>query len=591
MSSETVAFYDLEATEWDKPLSACAVTADGDLIYYTGADSWERLANDMIRIGGVWVAHYGGGYDHLLMLKYLGSIKTVILTGTKPVIIEMMNGIKLVDSYPSFAVPLAKMGEYVGRPKLVYDRARLESLTPQELKEYNLNDVLILRDCWYLADSVSADLGMVRKLTAGSAAKEALKVLEPETYRSLKSARVNIDTFAGIDGSIAVGGLTEVFQRGYFENINVFDIKSSYPSAWLMGDMPIGLRQVEKHRWQDAWCDELASVRVRVTRRATNRVSTIRRGDKGAGTFEAWTVADERRLMENDEHILDIKIIDAYEPESSITMGHTFVDELFRLKEQGVPFAKVWVNSLHGKAGENPLKRSLTSHLPQNIHHSRMPRKLPIGLWDYFTLASFGRIVDTCAPHVQPLVAAQIYGRARAKLISMLRDVQAAGYIVYYCDTDSIFTNATPAQMAQVLGNRYGKGLGCLDFEGGPFDGWILGKKLYYLQDKNNKVKTAAKGVNIKNMSKASFDLFSGPLLTSEGRRGLYAESDDGVDMRARIFAQAAVDSAIISTGGITPFLHGAARGQWKRNSLTREIRATAGGKTYDTNGVGYYTE
>ena len=62
--------WDIESTDWDQPIAVCAVSEHGDEIKIYGRDCLPKMAKEMKKIKGSWVAHAGGIYDTLLMLRH-----------------------------------------------------------------------------------------------------------------------------------------------------------------------------------------------------------------------------------------------------------------------------------------------------------------------------------------------------------------------------------------------------------------------------------------------------------------------------------------------------------------------------------------
>lgn len=104
---------------------------------------------------------------------------------------------------------------------------------------------------------------------------------------------------------------------------------------------------------------------------------------------------------------------------------------------------------------------------------------------------------------MQPLAGAYVLGRARVALSKVMLALASAGHRLYYCDTDSIHTSATPAQFERALGlGCIGPALGAWKRETGPSGAVYCAPKLYWLDDGNKK---AAKGVDRSKMTRDVF--------------------------------------------------------------------------------------
>lgn len=573
--------YDLEASRWTKELSAAAITSNGKEYFFKGPGCFQKLARLMQKVKGKWAAHYGGGYDHLLMIPLLGEIKTAILTGSRLFSIKFVSGLELIDTFPSWLCGLAAVGKYVKRPKLNYDRTKLAALSEDELKEYNLNDCRILRDGWKTAEEFSSSVGMTHKMTAGSAAVEALRVLEPDTWTAFARNKISWQTLTTLE-NIAPGGFTDFMSVGPVSGIHCYDIKSSYPFRYSdpnglgagIEEYPIG---------QKTWDDPLTVVKVSWFLDIYNDDVTIAPAKDeetglSAGHCSNWLSYDERLLLDSDPRVSRVVQHKAYGPKERLPdAGKEFLRILYEWKNDGVFFAKVWLNSLHGKFCEKVIKDTWDFHKPTETFLGLPPEQIDgVGLWRFEKLA-----VDSdgyAAPHFQPINGMLVYGRARAHIIGIIRKIQQAGFKVYYCDTDSVFTNCPPDIM-RVLGIDCGDNLGQLSYEGGPLSGYILGRKLYYLSNEDKSiVKIAAKGVPMKRLTSAT------------KKFGLYSEKSKGKDLQLQIFKQIwEKKSAKILRTGVTPFVVGSGPGKWERFRQIRTLRVCETSRWFDDDGVGHY--
>lgn len=101
--------------------------------------------------------------------------------------------------------------------------------------------------------------------------------------------------------------------------------------------------------------------------------------------------------------------------------------------------AKLFLNSLYGKFGMNTEREKLWFFPTEKdcFEHELTP--LPD------TDPAFGAFSETTnsePPYVIPHIAAWITARSRIRLWSLMQDMLDGGYSIYYCDTDSIVTDA-----------------------------------------------------------------------------------------------------------------------------------------------------
>ncbi len=584
-----IGVYDLETFRrtWDKELSAACIDPDGTDHYWFGSGCFEKCAKHMLRVKGKFAAHFGGGFDHLLMIPFLGKIVSAILAGSRLLSIKFACGVELVDTFPQWLTSLKAVGKSIGLPKLEYNPNTLANLSPGDLRAYNIRDCEIVRRGWQNAGEYCASVGMAHKGTAGAAAIEAISVLEPDTYKAWARNRLHWETLTTMP-SIAPGGLTEMFGLGPVSGVYCYDLKSSYPFRYSdENGLGAGLKAYPPNR--STWNDPLAICEVSWFLDVSKDSTTIAPGrdkDTGlaAGNCTNWLCYDERVLLETDERVSKVDTIRAYGPVERLPRaGKDFQKILFKWKEEGVFFAKVWLNSLHGKFCERVAKDTWDAIYPKKCFLGEInPPQLVEGvdLWRFEKLAvdESGPYEGRAKPHYQPINGALIYGRARAHIISIIRTIQKAGWRVFYTDTDSVFTNCPPLIMASLFGSGMGSDLGQLSFEGGPYNGWILGRKLYYLVNDTDQ-KIAAKGVPMKRLNSA------------KKKFGIYADATDGHNLQPAVFNDIWRNgSAKILRTGVAPFVRGSVLGHWGKFSELRTLNITTGNKTYGADGIGHYS-
>lgn len=573
--------WDIETTSWDQILCACVVSSTGERWTFWGGDALERIADLMEELGGTWVAHAGGIFDvPLLMNVDRPKLSKLIVTGSSILCAEGPKRLKLRDTYPATLASLSKLGDWVGLAKLDVDRGHLEDITQQETLDY------CVRDCEVLLKATEAFLayqesqGARKAWTAGAAAVSLLRALEPGTWALLR--RHALDEHCAIGAAAAVqGGRVEAWAKGKIPRVWSYDFKSSYPARYAEQKLGVGCRPavpgdtcaIWLARWQwpdrrmippvlDAWCKA------------------------GAGWCEGWIVPEERAAL--IECGVAVTLIEGWAAITEAEVGQNFVRELYAQKAQGVPWAKVYVNSLHGKFSETILKDQWTREHPSEYWAEIPPTKH--GRWWH----SVTKAIDKdgrAAPHVQPIAAAQILGRARVALWRVAHKLQNAGWEVYYCDTDSMHSNCPPDQMA-AAGIALGGQLGDLELESGPeaCEGIYLGPKAYLLIRDGEIVKSALKGVPLRayEHGQVTRDYLSGDYVYAEA-----ANRGHGEDLRIQLFENALhPDRNVFAVKeGITSFTRGVKmRGDvYAKETLRRNIRPTSRGKKFGPGPADYY--
>lgn len=76
------------------------------------------------KIGGTWIAHNGGRFDHLLLMNHLPRADRLYMTGSgilKATWLKSVDGPKLElrDSYPWWLASLEKVAKGVGMDKML----------------------------------------------------------------------------------------------------------------------------------------------------------------------------------------------------------------------------------------------------------------------------------------------------------------------------------------------------------------------------------------------------------------------------------------------------------------------------------------
>lgn len=143
---------------------------------------------------------------------------------------------------------------------------------------------------------------------------------------------------------------------------------------------------------------------------------------------------------------------------------------------------KQYLTNLYGKFGQNSERERLwffpTDEEFAEHELTPIPNASP-------QMGAYVEKTEATPPYVIPHIAAWITARARVRLWSLMFGYLSQGYRIYYCDTDSIVTDA-PIQSSPALGD--------LKLECQVKRAWFVAPKMYYLEklDKSETVK--AKG-------------------------------------------------------------------------------------------------
>lgn len=547
-------YYDIEAVNWDVVICIVAISARGEVMRWFNEDWNEQSAT--ARSGSthtlrqaraffdrhakvVW-AHAGGLYDHLLMWSVTDPPHEVILTGSSVMLAKTRNAngqeLKWRDTMPRWLCSLEKVGKALGKPKGDLDRSRLHTYHAHEILAYCEQDVAILRAGSLLEDQWLASYG-VKANTSGSAAVELLRVMDPETWMALARNPVPRSVLCGKEPytpewdedpcsdlkadfrppplSLVTGGRTETRRIGHVTGpIHVYDIHSSYPSQYSYAPLWVGCvpdRSTDLDA--EGWIDLVQWEQHPLPGYTAPELGI---GGFGCGTLTArmhWELAQwldgQTSLGVRNVRRLGV----GYRGSEKVTgFGAAFVRTLFDLKDAASRpdadavkrrlsfFAKVTVNSLHGRFGINPDREKHV--LPEDFKRPLMtPDGERIG-WDPSWYQEEPTLLPA-SPSQQPILAAAILGRGRLQWARTALALEKAGHSVLYGDTDSIMTHATPDQFVDATwhaGARgFGPALGQWGHEGEYESATILAPKVYVLHGKGDvKPKLTAKGMPVR---------------------------------------------------------------------------------------------
>ena len=134
-----------------------------------------------------------------------------------------------IDTLNYAQMSVKKMGEIIGMPKLESPEFGNYPKDQEEMDymiKYNLRDSWVTYKFMKFIIEKTEELGATFKLTAASTAMSLFK----NKYLGDKVIFGNkVETLRELFKSY-YGGRTEVFRRGYFKNVNFYDINSLYPS-------------------------------------------------------------------------------------------------------------------------------------------------------------------------------------------------------------------------------------------------------------------------------------------------------------------------------------------------------------------------
>lgn len=372
--------------------------------------------------------------------------------------------ITMLDTLNWWRHSLALIGESVGAPKLPMPR---QSSSREKWDIYCRNDVEVIRTAvhrWW-AFLARYDLGGFAPTLASQAFR---------TYRHrFMDARILIDA-----NPVALelardsyhGGRTEAFRIGRVKGpIRVFDVNSMYPYVMREQLFPTALKlharnptHAELARWLSSRC---VVARCQVVTRVP-RYAVVRDGRLlfPIGRFYALLTTPDLLTALKHRELGECSEAAVYE---RAPIFRRFVDELYahRLEARAkgdtvtVHQLKILLNSLYGKFGQRGIVWTKTADAPDLQPRTWIDYDLDSGVKTVHR--QIGGIEQTRTTDAEsysshPAIAAHVTAYARAYLWSLI-SLAGRSHVVY-CDTDSVWTDATGARAlaSRVSSDRLG---------------------------------------------------------------------------------------------------------------------------------------
>lgn len=302
----------------------------------------------------------------------------------------------------------------------------------------------------------------------GTIASNAMQIFRSSLKRPLKRTTKNMEDFIR-QGYF--GGRTEVFKL-IARNVDHYDYNSLYPSVMLENKMPVGL---------PIWTDTYIKGKIGFYEASIDYPSStyipalpLLRDNKllfPTGKFSGHFVSCE--LDRAIEQGARVKVKSGVVFHVGRKIFTDYVNQLYKIKSVSDSksaqyfIAKIYLNGLYGKFGQNPEKETIVkTSFEEALEKELIPYLPELGLYKEKNIS--------CAGYLLPHIASWITAKARLKL----HDALLACKDPYYCDTDSIF--------ATQKFKTCDKTLGALKYEGHYEDAIFLLPKLYALKSGSN---------------------------------------------------------------------------------------------------------
>jgi len=297
-----------------------------------------------------------------------------------------------------------------------------------------------------------------------------------------------------------IGGFCDLIDaessKRYDFPIFSYDRNSMYPTE-MKGDMPMLFPK--KHLWDRkkdpfAFDEKAKENKELVFFHIRFRIKRVKKVNYYAGKFSRTLYDDHEEMMYGDclklfMNCYEFSVFEIIETLTFQTWHNLFddyVDTYYAVKkttEGATRFvAKRYLNSLYGKMAQKSENTDKTFFLD------------PKGLLSYTSETSED---DPDKIKSDTVLSLYIVQRARVCLLNMVNKIREAGYMVFYCDTDSIKTNASPSIM-ESLGMKIDKNeLGAWKMEGiGLKNVFVCPKKYLMVNENNEEVAYGRSGIN-----------------------------------------------------------------------------------------------
>lgn len=443
--------------------------------YYNVSEFVEKLKS--LGKGATVYFHNGGKFDfHFLIGAFESRVKVV----NNRLVSAYVGNTELRDSYSILPISLGKY------KKDKFDYSKLLKKNRDNFKQ-DIIDYL-KSDCVNLFTLTSAFLkNYDSKLTIASAALNEYKKLGGVVPRSSKAF---YDTYS----QYYMGGRVECLESGEISgNITHIDINSAYPYA-MLHKHPIGTAFYKSEKWNYNGYDFLtilAKSKGAIVQKNKNGIYVLTEED-GYNILRTtgWEV-----LASLNHNLLNIKKIISVLSPCIVNDFNTYVNTFYEKKnaareigdDEEYLFAKLFLNSLYGKFGQNPEKFKNF----RLIELKRAKEFLKKGYTIENVFNGYKALVSkpsSNGKYYNVATSASITGFVRAEMLSAINTVDTP----LYCDTDSIFF------LGDSNGLKIGNNIGEWKTVNHYNKMFIAGKKLYAAQTYDGKWNCATKGANLK---------------------------------------------------------------------------------------------
>ncbi|HEX14228.1 MAG TPA: hypothetical protein ENO40_07080 [Desulfurella acetivorans] len=316
------------------------------------------------------------------------------------------------------------------------------------------------------------------------------------------------------------GGRVEVFKR-YGRNLYYYDVNSLYPKVMFNNEFPIG----RGYYTNEYVFGKLGVYKLNVKKYKPIGFSLLSIHNENGKllfvegeNYEACLTSAEIDYMFENSEVFEFEVLEGLYFEHSEYIFEEFIDYFYterkKLKQEGNPLEQIYkltMNSCYGKFAEKQEKEVV-------IFSNAIDENTERPMFDIDCQTSYHVEKKNMPSKTNIVIASFITAYARIYITDIMNKLFKNGYEVYYCDTDSVITNANEKQMS-LLGVEISEELGALKLEHEIEEGYFILPKFYAIIEKSN-VKIKAKGFDIKNMTIEDIKLaFEGGTVNNKSKR------------------------------------------------------------------------
>lgn len=473
----------------------------------------------------VYVIGHNMAYDYAIlnMDKWIsdnGFIITQFIIGQAFIIVAKRGKqtVKFIDSMNWFKSSLRSLGETFGMAK--GEIADFTNVSDEELLPYCINDANIVKTVFLTyVDFISQhDLGNFSMTAAGQA-------FNSYRHRFMPAKSILIHGNSGLydlEQKSYRGGRSDIFRQGRYDELVKLDINSMYPFVMAKFDYPT--KPVSKEPIFGISLDEVIARMEEyfvvgdfdITLSGREAAGIAVKRDKlifpVGHIAHAYLTSPEIEFVLKHGTIDKVNFVSLYEKRN---LFEEYVKYFYDIKNNSKgpmkALSKLFLNSLYGKFGQrkfgeikqlaDPASRSIMDSIDSNVFYDHNNHKvMQIGNEIY----EISGKKEEPSYDASPIISSAVTAYARMYLWELMLSCGLDN--VFYCDTDSIFTNREGYEKLDALGLIDNKELGKLKVES-LGSAVLRGPKDYdWIDSETGEVKQTIKGVPRNAIQKENGD-------------------------------------------------------------------------------------